>query len=336
MKSKLAKCIIFIFVTLLSFCSYNFFQSPKTVATFQSYSSPSHKIDKSLIELSKSDDASVRKEAEKNLIRTTLTVLGYEKWQEFIDYIDISIYTEEVLPSASEQLIVALDLSKDLAVIVVFDAVGNEYIFHSKIEGLVPVNKIEFLSNPSYDYKMMAIYQTLDERIGGSFFEEFLEIYLYDKDEFISTWKKPLYYEEIYKEVWIDPSAREDLWNKVIEETVIDFIQDHPLKINTFTTMEKHTTYSSAYPSTEKFALVHRDSYKNSYYWKDAFNTFILGEVSKEVFLSNVALLEDMENSRESLFNISNKNYKVVNSKGEVLYLPKSKFQSMFQSFLEK
>ncbi|AOY77597.1 hypothetical protein [Clostridium formicaceticum] len=336
MKNKLAGFIIFIFITLLSFCTYHFFQSPKAVATFQSYSSPSHKIDKTLVELSKSEDLATKKEAEKNIARITLTAIDYEKWQEFIDYIDVKVYTENVLPLPSQQLIVALNLSKDLAVVVVFEAVSDEYIFHNKIEGIVPVDKIEFLSNPSHPYKMMVVYQTLDESVGAFFLEKYLEVYLYDNNEFINAWKRSLYYEETYKETWIDPNAREDLWNRVVEETVIDFIQDDPLKINTFTTIEKYTTYSLEYPNIEKFTLIHSDSYQNAYYWKDAFHTFILGEIPKEVFLSDVALLEDMEASKEVLFGIRNENYKVVTSKGEVLYLPKSKFYLMFQSLLEK
>ncbi|SNT09203.1 hypothetical protein SAMN05446037_10398 [Anaerovirgula multivorans] len=336
MKFKFLNILVFVFILLLFFYTYNFFQTPQSVATFQSYSSPSLKIDNALIKLLNSEDIDTKKEAEKEIIQTTLTAINYEKWQEFEEYIEMKLYVETVLPKDTEQLIVVLNLSKDLAVVTIFEAVANDYIFHSKIENLLPIDKIEFLSPSSHSYKMMLLYQTLDEKFGSYFFEEFLQAYLYLSNDFRNIWHKTLYYEEVYKEVWIDPQADDTLWNRVVEETMIDFIDEDPIKINTFTTLEKYITRSSEYPNTDKFALVHTNHYKRSYYWSSEFNLFILGEVTKDVFLSDTALLEDMESNREVLYGIVNSNYKVVTSKGEILYLPKNKFQAMFQSFLEE
>ncbi|SET42130.1 hypothetical protein SAMN05660297_02356 [Natronincola peptidivorans] len=336
MRYKLLRVLFFCFILLTFFYTYQFFQRPESIATFQSYTSPALKINKELINAYHSDDLDVKAEAEGQIIKTTLSTIYYEKWQEFIEYIELQLYEENLLPQASQQLVVALNLSKDLAVVVVFDAVADDYIYHSKIENIVPVNKIEFITNPSHSYKSMLIYQTLDEKFGSFFYEEFLQVYLYLSNGFRNIWHKTLYYEEIYKEIWVDPKADENLWNKVIEETIIDFIQDDPLTIKTFTTLEKYTTRSPQYPDKDSFTLLHTDDYKRSYYWSNQFNTFILGEVNKDVFLSDVALLEDMESSREALFGISNSNYKIITSKGEVLYLSKNKFQAMFQSFLEE
>lgn len=336
MKYKFISILFFLLILLVFFYSYNFFETPQSVATFQAYSSPSLKIDRGLIELFNSEDMDAKKEAEEQIIETTLTAIQYEKWQEFRDYIELKIYNETVLPKDTEQLIVVLNLSKDLAVLTVFEAIGNDYVFHSKIENLLPISNVAFLSPASHPYKMMLLYQTLDEKFGSYFYEEFLQAYLYVSNDFRNIWHKTLHYEEVYKEVWIDPKADDTLWNRVVEETMIDFIEEDPIKVNTFTTLEKYTTRSSEYPNIDKFTLIHTNNYKRSYYWSGEFNSFVLGEVTKDVFLSNTALLEDMESGRESLYGIVNSNYKVVTSKGEVLYLPKNKFQAMFQSFLEE
>ncbi|MCC5910310.1 MAG: hypothetical protein JJT76_07730 [Clostridiaceae bacterium] len=336
MKEKLIGTFLFIFLALLSFHVYNFFDSPKSIATFQSYSSPSHKINKDLIDAYNSEDTSVKGEAKREIIEKALTAVGYEKWKEFKEYIELHLYEDQVLPQSSQQLIVALNLSKDSAFIAVFDKVGDEYIYYDKLPSLVPVNKIDFLSITPHPQKIMAVYQTLDERFGGFFYEDFLDLYLYTEEGFKKTWQKSLYYEEIYKEVWVDPDAKDSLWNRITEETLIDIIGDDPMRINTLTTLKKFSTNAHQYPELDSFSLIHTDNYKRSYYWSEDYDTFILGEVSKDVFLSNVALLDDMEISREALFGITNINYKLVTSNGEIIYLPKNKFQAMFQSLLEK
>ncbi|SDK36895.1 hypothetical protein [Natronincola ferrireducens] len=336
MTKKLLSVFIFCFVALLSYYTYYFFQSPETIATFQAYTSSSHKIEKELIDLYHNEDTNIQKEAKDSIIEKALTVTGYEQWMEFIDYIDMNLYIDNILPQQSDQLILALNLSKDLAIIVIFDSIGSDYIYHNKIENILPISKIDFLSNSSQLNNMMLVYQTLDERFGSFFYEEFLQVYLFMEGKFENVWQKTLHYEEIYKEVWINPNAREDLWNRVLEETTIDFIVDDAIKINTITTLQKYTTHAKEYPDVHSFSLIHQDNYKRSYYWSDDFNTFVLGEVTKEIFLWDVALLRDMEKGRESLFGITNKNYKVITSKGEILYLSKNKFHPIFQSFLEE
>lgn len=336
MKSRFMSIVIFLFILLLFFYTYNFFYTPQSIATFQSYTSPSHKIDKKLVELFNSEDMEVKKEAKKKILETTLTAIQYEKWQELADYIDLRIYVENVLPKGTEQLILVLNLSKDLAAVAVFEAIADEYVLHSKIENIMPVDKIEFLPIASYPYKMMFIYQTLDEKFGANFYEEFVDVYFHLSNDFMNIWNKTLYYEEIYKEVWLDPQADQTLWNRVVEDTTISFTQDNPMKINTITTFEKYTTHSLEYPNAEQFTLALTSHYRRSYYWNNKFTGFIIGEVTKDVFLFDIALLEDLSMSREALYGIFNNNYKVVTSKGELLYLPKNKFQAMFQSFLEE
>lgn len=336
MRSRILKILFFLVILLVFFFTYIFFHNPQSIVTFQAYTSPFLKIDTKIVDDFFQEDIEIKQKAEKEIISTALTVINYSKWLEFVDYIDLNLYIEPVLPKETDQLIVALNLSKDLGVIVVFEKIDNAYIFHSVIENLVPINKIEFLSPSSHPYKMMLVYQTLDERFGAHFFEELLQVYLYLSNDFRNIWSKTLYYEEIYKEIWLNPQADENLWNRVVEDTVIDFLQEDPIKINTFTTMEKYTANSQEYPDLDKFTLVHTDNYQRSYYWSQEFLTFILGEVTKDVFLQNVALLEDMEDHREVLYGINNRSYKVITYNGEVIYLPKNKFQAMFQSFLEE
>jgi hypothetical protein len=328
------RIIWFIIIVLIFFSFYMFFKTPENITVFKQHTDSSFKISKQLIHMYESNDSAEKTKAKKNIIEITLNSLQYEKWKEYKDYIDIHLYIENVLPKETSQLIIALNLSKDLGVVAIFNDASDSYIFHNKIENIAPVDEIKFLSKAPHPHKMLVIHQTIDEKFGSFFYEKFLQIYYYFPQGFKNVWQKTLYYEEIYKEVWIDPSANPDLWNKIVEETVIDYILSEPLKINTLSSFKKYSIHSKEYPENKAFTLTHSDDYKRSYYWSSQYNTFILGEISKEVFLSNAALLEDMQTRVEALYGFTNKNYKIITPKGEIIYLPKSQFKAMFESLL--
>lgn len=337
MKFKILSIISLIFIFfLILFYTYCFLQKSFIIEVFKSYTSTSSKIDKDLINQLYHNNTEISTAAEKEIIKITLTAIGYEKWQEYVEHIQLKIYTEEVLPTNNKNLIVALNLSKDLAVVAIFEDSSKEYVFYDKIENLLPINNLEFLTTTPPSNKMLLIYQTLDEKLGAYLHKEILQIYQYSPENFKIAWEKTLSYEEIYKETWIDPKADINLWNKIIEKTTIDFVEGNPNKINTSTVLEKHISTSSKFPSAEDFALIQIENFEHSYQWNEKYNRFVLGIIAKEVFLSEIALLEDMTKEHAKFYGIMNNNFKVINSKNEILYLPKNQFETMFKSLLEQ
>jgi len=337
MKKILISIFTFFFILLGFFSTYAFFQSETTLRTFKQFSSPHLKIDQALLSRYYDEDEDIKKTAEKELINIILKGIDYGRWVEFVDYIQLQVYKGQVLPSSSNQLIFVLNLSKDVAVVGIYDEVGDDFVFHSKIESLAPVEKIELIQIDTSPQEGLVIYQALDERFGAFFYEEFLDIYYYVSEEFKPVWHSTLYFEEVYKEIWIDPNSDDTLWNRVVTETVLDFVSTEPFKINSITSTKKYITKSKETPSKEDFTkIIFDQSTKDSYYWSPKYNHFILGELTKDVFLSEAALLEDLTTGRESLYGIDNKNYKIITSKGELIYLPKNKFKGMFQNKIEE
>lgn len=327
----------FLFILLSFFSTYAFFQSEPTVKTFIHLSSPHYKLNDQLLILYKNqDDPIIKKDAEKQIISIALKGMGYEKWQEFIDYIEISIYEGQVLPNPSKQIIIALNLSKDLSVVGIYHEVGDSFIYHSKIENLAPIEDIQFLKISALNHEALAITQVLDERFGAFFYEKSLDVFYYLSDEYKNVWHKTIYYEEIYKEIWIDPEGNENQWNRIVEETVLDFVSSEPFRINSITSLKKYTTKSKQPPPLEQFNQVDSYTHQDAYYWNPEYQSFILGELSKDVFISSAALLEDMTKGREILYGVENNNYKIITNKGELIYLPKNKFQGLFQFILEE
>ena len=324
--------LLFLILLLSSFTTSIFFQSKEAITTFKLYTSPGLQINQDLLETFEKGKAVDKKEATEKLIETTLKNLQYGKWMNYIEYIDLQIYRGHVLPNNNSQLIVVLNLSKDQAVIAIYDYINNTYIFNNKIEGLTPVESIIFVSLETDNYDYIVVNQILDERFGAYFYEKFMDIYLYSVDSFQKVWNKTLFYEETYKEEWINPNAHETIWNRVEEETLVDFIMGVPLKINTVTTNKKMVAQSKEMPQASQFTISDTKTFRYTYYWSSSYNTFILAELTKDVFLTKAALLQDMEDTREALYGVENKNYKLLTYKGEIIYLPKAKFQGLFKN----
>ena len=177
----------------------------------------------------------------------------------------------------------------------------------------------------------MLIHQEIDEYFGAFFYKELLDIYIYNNKSFVNLWEQTTFFEESYKESWINPTDNSDKWNRVIEKTEIQFDFTDLAKINTYTEQLKYSAFSNLQPDKNTYTLEDKYTFSQSYYWSSEYNSFILGEVSKETFLTDVALIKDMDTSVERLFGINNKNLKVLSKNGEVSFLNKNKFSGLFQ-----
>lgn len=332
MKKILCSLLIFL-VVFLSFASVHlFFQSESTVRAFRHFASPQFKISLDLLKQFESGTPEEKGKAEKEIITAVLKALEYDRWHDFIEYIELKHYVEIIKPNTPPQLITVLNLSKDLSVIAIYTLVGNNYVFDDKIDGLVFVEKLQFIPIEEKGFKGIVIYQIMDEKLGGFFYEKYIDIYYYLTDSLEKVWYKTLYYEEIYKENWVHPEGDQHLWNRVVEETTLDFISQQPFKINSISTLSKYQATSKKLPGLNQFSQTQSDTFQQAYQWSAAYKTFILGEVSHEVFLKRAALLEDMEMGVEVLYGFKNDNYKMMSLQGEIFYLPKNKFSGLLQN----
>jgi len=314
-------------ISILFFFTYTFFESPSNISTFRRYTSPTYKINKSLIETLHQDD-----DVKKQVIISVLDIIEYDKWNEFLNYININTYNANVIANSSQQLILSLNLSKDSGVAVIFDEVGDDYIFRTKIENLSPIQNIQSIKHPTQNNDFIAIYQIIDESLGAFFRENFVQIYRYSGSDLNLVWEKTLFYEEIFKQNWINLESPETDWTMVVEETEIDFNFTNSVKINTITSFKKYEAQSKNTPKKNDFLLKEEKSYTKPYYWSEEYKTFVLGELTRDTFISDVAILDDMDNRQEWLFGITNPYYRVSTRKGEIIYLPKSKFGKLFES----
>ncbi len=279
--------ISFCLALILFFLTFNFFESPKNIATFKRYSSPIYKINSSLLKSSDKNSESHDNDSKKQVIDSILNIIKYNKWKDYKDYIDMEMYYGCIIPDLSEQLILALNLSKDLGVIVIFEKINDDYIFHSKIENLSPIEKIKFIEHPAENKKLMVVYQISDEKLGAFSYRHHMQIFDCDEQNFNIVLEKTILGEEIYKENWVDMNASGLEWIMVIEESQINFDHKNTSEIDTVTSVKKYRAQSEMTPSKDNFSLVEEKSYKNVYCWSEKYNTFISDESAKDVFIRN-------------------------------------------------
>lgn len=323
MQKHLYIFLLMIGLLFMTFFLDLFFQHHENIMTFQSYVVSQQKIPKELLKEYYHGEGSIKQKAAKDIMKATLKNLRYPQWLDYMDYIGLMIYESNILPGDALELIVVLNLSKDQSVIGVYRPVASEYIFSSKIENALPIEKLDFIAAPDLGYNFIISHQVIDERLGGFFIERFVKIYLYSGKAWKELWKMTKYSEEIYKLQWQDPKAPENQWIKITENNLIQFHQDPRLHISVEINRKKFTTYKETMPYPNEFKLTDTTRFKEDFYWNPQYGQFILKEGLRKSSGEPVAILEDTQHAIETFMGFSLSNYKIISSDGRIEYIPK-------------
>lgn len=232
-------------------------------------------IDKNIVEsyLSSSQDEPKNEVLRKQIIKNVLNATGYNNWNEYIDYIDLKIYKLDVLPNDNQDILFSLNLSKDNALIAIYeDTMNDKYFYKNKITNLSPVKNISSFKD------FLVVEQLLDERLGAFFIDNFVEVFYFDKNSFKDTFKKSIYYDEIYKDIWLDKNAPNDVWNKNVQKSSIDYLDEDIPKILAITTNIQSKAKSTNTPKKDDFKEISKTSQQELYTWDENEKIFKLTE----------------------------------------------------------
>lgn len=313
-------CLLLISVITLN----EFFMDLQYINTFRSYVMSQLKIPYSLIDDYNSDNIELNAKASEEIIRTTLKNIGYEHWNEYLNYIELKIYKSNVLPTPDEELIVVLNLSKDLAVIAVYSSLEEAYVYKTALKDILPIETINFLKAPEKSYNFLVTEQILDERFGAFFVDQFVEIYLYEFDHFNSVFKKSKYLQEVYNFRWINPDASSDRWLKIIENNDIRINEGSNLNIDVSIFRQKLTAIKDSMPLDTDYSPVEEIITEERYYWSPKYSHFAIFEGRKKNSTTVVAVIDDTAIWRESFLGLRSNNYQVKTIEGEVIFIDKN------------
>ncbi|WP_141228358.1 hypothetical protein [Anaeromicrobium sediminis] len=249
-----------------------------------------------------SDDISIKNESRKKIINTTLKNLNYTKWFPYEEYIELKLYEDKVVPNNSN-LIVVLNLSKDVSVMAIYNKVNGQYVYMYSIEDILPIKSLEFRPYPDKDYNLIISHQKLDERLGAFYYDEFLEIWGFNSNSFKELFRKTTYSEEIYNLNWVNPDEPKNKWQKNIKTGSVDFPSDK--EIITKTTTESFLALSDKFPKPDEFKFLQKSSSTENYLWDEKSNKYILDT-------KNTSNLSDPLDFLSELLSINGENYKIV------------------------
>ncbi|MCT4593356.1 MAG: hypothetical protein N4A57_03665 [Anaeromicrobium sp.] len=274
------------------------------ISTFKSYIVDDLKISMDTVDNYNSNDINMKNDSRKKIINTTLKNLNYSKWLPYEEYIELKLYENKVVPNNSN-LIVVLNLSKDVSVMAIYNKVNGEYVYMYSIEDILPVKGLEFRPYPHRDYNLIISHQKLDERLGAFYYDEFLELWGFNDGSFKELFRKTTYSEEIYNLNWVDPDEPKNKWKKNIKVSFVDFPSDK--SITTRTTIESYLALSDVFPSSDKFEFLGKSSSTENYIWDENSNKYISTDKKTSTLLLPVDFFGEFSS-------INDENYKIVNT----------------------
>lgn len=273
----------------------------------------------------KSDNPIKKKEAESEIKKICLNIIEYPNWQNYLDYIDLKIYTGNILPQSGDEQLIALNLSKDLAVICIFTDNGQGYSYFQKIDNLLPIESVKFIGIPDKKYDFLSVYQIADERLGAYYYENFFEMFMYNGKDFIKELRETIFYEEIFKSIWIDDTAPKDEWNKNMIKNTILFKENSTLIISISGTKNKYKASSSdIVPEQTAFKLFDSNSYKYKYFWNKDSEKFSRNDTMITFNNIPVFIIGDSENDYKNLCDFSKNKYKLLTTSDKIIYIDKN------------
>lgn len=317
---------IFIIILFLSFTfiGKTYYESKQERLTFSNLIPLNNRINERLIENFFSNDETQRIAARKQLKKIVLTDLNYDNWIEYSDYIEILIFPMDISGDANKELLIALNISKDLGVIGIYNKHNEFYSLNSVIDNLTTINNITAIKDSNKKNIFIIVEQMLDESMGAYFVDNYIQIFSLHDMSLSEVFRYSLDYNALYYEKWINPTLENPKWFKITEKNIIDHISNEDDNIvlfisKTLSKYEGNLTNNDEIPTT--FKLVEQKSFDVKYTWDNKFNSFLLGYGKIISSNRNVGILEDTSQTVDYLLNLTGKYYKVIDEEHNISYI---------------
>lgn len=327
---NLLSIFILLALILVIFVGKAFYDASILQTTFGNVFPLQPKLTDQLIDNYFSTDEQLKREAEKSIKKIVLRDLDYNNWLDYIDYIEVNIYPIENGRRPQEELIIALNLSKDEGIIGVYKHEDLGYILTNRIEGLTFIKNVTRINDSINDRVFLVIEESLDESLGAFFIDNFIRIYTDISGEYKEVYRQSLDYQAYYYEKWTDPSIENPKWYKLTEKSIFDYLTTDEGKIimNVSKNVAKFKSNSSqADAIPENFMIVTEKNFDITSVWNEDFKYFIQGIGRIRNTNEIVGIIESSDQTADSLLNSSDKYYKVIDKNGKINYIVESSLE---------
>lgn len=309
-------------VCLLSFKIY--YSSITNNLVFNQINFLNSALSKKLIDNFFSEDNDIQELASKSIKEIVLKDLRYENWLDYIEYIDIHLYPFDIIHDNTEDLIIAINLSKDQGVIGIYRQYEDKYVLSNKITDLCKIKKVSAIKIESFGKAFIIVEEILDEMIGAYFVDNCIRIFSETNGTYMEVFRQSTDYLAYYFEKWGNPETSDPKWYKVTEISVVDNItvEKNNIVINVSKSLAKYEALNSTNISIPtEFRLIEENHFDVRLAWSETYNSFIISEGKIISQNTDVGILEDTTQTVDYLLNLTGKYYKVIDKNERILYI---------------
>lgn len=319
MKKKLSILLTFIIILSL-FLSYLYY-----IDSIASYSNLIMKpLNESTIDDYFSDDIDKKSSAVKQIKESVLSDLGFESWMDYSEYMDVLVFPNDINKDNKIDLLIGLNLSKDSGVIAIYKKTNDDYEFYNSINNLGYITYISILKNSDY----IIVEEIIDEKLGGFFYDKDIRIFHSDNSTYNEVFRESIEYESYYYEGWDNDKIENPIWYKITESNIIDVIPNNKeiiIDVNKTIKLYESDEETTSIPSN--FNLIKEQNIVINYYWSDKFKFFIQNEGKIIESGELVGIISLSNQFADSLLNINESVYKIIDSQGKIRYLNKDSIE---------
>ncbi len=269
-----------------------------------------------------SNNQTIKSKAEKTIKTIVLQDLDYENWLDYLEYIDIIIYPVNIIGDSKKDLIIALNITKDIGVIGLYNNINNNYNYYNKLENLTHINSIDIASD-KLGRIFIIVNQLLDEKLGAFFTDNYIQIFTEDNKSYKEVFRQSIDYEAFVYEKWIDASIENPKWYKLTEQNIIDYSLDNNGKIviDLSKILSKYQGYNSSDSIPENFELVEQKNIDLVYSWNNKYNYFIQNEGKIKNTGEIVGIIERSSQFVDSLLCKSDEYFKIIDNNDKIRFI---------------
>ncbi|WP_130806592.1 hypothetical protein [Senegalia massiliensis] len=299
----------FIIIVLILFLSYKVMPSTNS-------KSDNFILTEGIIDDYFSDDINKKANSIDKIKEIVLYDLGFENWMEYKEYMDILIFPTDLENNPDIDIIIGLNLSKDTGLIAIYTKENSNYVLNNFIKDL---SYIDYISTYEVnDEFFLAVEETIDEKLGGYFYDEKLVIY-YKEESFNKVFEDSKIYESYFYEGWKKEDIKNPKWFKLTENNIIDIIEDKDnIKIKDNKELKLYVSEESSTSIPSNFDEYKSKKFNLNYFWDKDLNYFIQnrgilvdsGELIGIVSISNQNIDYYLDNQEVT--------YKIIDQKGNI------------------
>ncbi|MGO1367973.1 MAG: hypothetical protein ACTHVE_05005 [Senegalia sp. (in: firmicutes)] len=298
----------FIVMTLILFLSY------KVIPI--SHQKTDSKLSEKNIDNYFSDNIKEKTKAIESIKEIVLSDLGFKEWMDYKEYMSILVFPSD-LKNENIDLIIGLNLSKDTGVIALYEKQNDKYVLQDSIKDL---SYIDYIKTKEFNDKFLLIVEeTIDEKLGGYFYDERLVIY-YKQEDFKKVFDKTKVYESYLYEGWKKEKIKNPKWFKLTENNIIDIVEKDNLNIDLHKELNIYTSDESSTSIPSNFKEYKNKNLKLNYTWDKDFNYFIQNKGIITSTKESVGIISMSNQSVDYYLDNEKILYKIIDKKGDVRY----------------